>query len=174
MQLLIKAYVLTYAKLPVIYSYVQNKTLEVDPEPTYNTHCKRHIIKKKRRSNMKYDVTITGLGPMALEFLSPGMEMQFVILFNEDAPAELAELAILHTKGELTEAPVPGDTMKIGGKTYKITAVGDEAVHTLRELGHCTLAFSASEEAYRPGCIMLDGEIITAEDVANGAVVQIF
>ena len=123
---------------------------------------------------MKYDVTVTGLGPMALEFLDPAMEMRFVILFNDDAPAELGELAILHTAGEMTEAPAPGDTMKIGEKTYKITAVGDEAIHTLATLGHCTLAFTADTEPYRPGCINLDGEVITAEDVANGSVIQIF
>lgn len=123
---------------------------------------------------MKYDVTITGLGPMALEFLSPEMEMQFVILFNENAPAELAELAILHTAGEMTEAPAPGDTMKVGEKVYKITAVGDEAIHTLKELGHCTLAFTSSEEPYRPGCINLDGEPVTAADVVDGTVIQIF
>ena len=123
---------------------------------------------------MKYDVTVTELGDMALAFLDPAMEMRFVILFNDDAPAELAELAILHTKAELTEAPAPGDTMKIGEKTYKITAVGDEAIHTLKELGHCTLAFTADTEPYRPGCINLDGEIIPEADVANGAVIQIF
>ncbi len=123
---------------------------------------------------MKYDVTVTGLGDMALAFLDPAMEMRFVILFNDDAPAELAELAILHTKAELTEAPAPGDTMTIGSKTYKITAVGDEAIHTLKELGHCTLAFTADTEPYRPGCINLDGEIITEADVADGTVIQIF
>ena len=117
---------------------------------------------------MKYEVTVTGLGDMALAFLDPAMEMRFVILFNDDAPAELAELAILHTKAELTEAPAPGDTMKIGEKTYKITAVGDEAIHTLKELGHCTLAFTADTEPYRPGCINLDGEIITEADLADG------
>ena len=123
---------------------------------------------------MKYDVTVTGLGSMAMEFLDPAMEMQFVILFNDDAPADLADLAILHTQGELTEAPVPGDTLKFGEKTYRITAVGDEAVHTLATLGHCTLAFTDSAEAYRPGCINLDGEPVTNEDVVNGAVIQIF
>ena len=123
---------------------------------------------------MKYDVTVTGLGSMALEFLDPSMEMRFVILFNDNAPAELADLAILHTQGEMTEAPAPGDTMKIGEKTYKVTAVGDEAIHTLATLGHCTLAFTSDTTPYRPGCINLDGEVITAADVANGAVIQIF
>ena len=92
---------------------------------------------------MKYDVKITGLGSMAMEFLDPAMEMQFVILFNDDAPPELADMAILHTAGTLSEDPAPGDTLKLGSKTYKITAVGDEAVHTLKEMGHCTLAFSS-------------------------------
>lgn len=123
---------------------------------------------------MKYDVKITGLGSMAMEFLSPDMEMQFVILFNDDAPPELADMAILHTAGVLAEDPAPGDTLKLGGKTYKITAVGDEAIHTLREMGHCTLAFSSSSEPYRPGCINLDGEIVTMDDVANGNEIQIF
>ncbi len=123
---------------------------------------------------MKYDVTITGLGPMALEFLGPEMDMKFVIVFNEDAPPELAELAILHTNGVLTEAPAAGDTMKIGKKTYKITAVGDEAVQTLETLGHCTLAFNPDTTPFRPGCIMLDGEPVTAEDLANGETIQIF
>ena len=123
---------------------------------------------------MKYNVTVTGLGDMALAFLDPAMEMRFIILFNDNAPAGLAELAVLHTQGEMTEAPAPGDTMKIGEKTYKVTAVGDEAIHTLKELGHCTLAFTAATEPYRPGCINLDGEIITEADVANGAVIQIF
>ena len=40
---------------------------------------------------MKYDVSVTGLGDMALAFLDPAMEMRFVILFNDDAPAELAD-----------------------------------------------------------------------------------
>ena len=123
---------------------------------------------------MKYNVTVTGLGDMALAFLDPAMEMQFVILFNDDAPAELAELAILHTQGELLAPPVAGDIMQIGKKIYTITAVGDEAIETLTTLGHCTLAIKGDSEHYRPGCIMLDGEIITAEDVADGAVIQIF
>lgn len=129
---------------------------------------------KKRRFIMKYDVKITGLGSMAMEFLDPAMEMQFVILFNDDAPPELADMAILHTAGTLSEDPAPGDTLKLGSKTYKITAVGDEAVHTLKEMGHCTLAFSSDTTPYRPGCINLDGEIVTKDDVVNGAEIQIF
>lgn len=123
---------------------------------------------------MKYNVTITGIGPEALEFLSPELDLNFVIIFNEDAPAELAELAILHTDGKLEEAPVAGDTLKLGKKTYKITAVGDEAIHTISTLGHCTLCFSGDTTPYRPGCIMLDGKPVTKEDLPVGETIQIF
>ena len=50
---------------------------------------------------MKYNVTVTGLGPMALEFLSPAMEMQFVILFNEDAPAEEISEHVISTSEKM-------------------------------------------------------------------------
>ena len=123
---------------------------------------------------MKYKATITGAGPEALEFLSPELDLNFVIIFNEDAPAELAELAILHTVGVLEGTPEPGDTFKLGKKTYKITAVGSEAVHTLATLGHCTLAFSPDETAYRPGCIMLDGVPVTREDISLGETIEIY
>ena len=123
---------------------------------------------------MKYNVTITSLGPEALEFLSPDLDLNFVIMFNEEAPPELAELAILHTEGKLEEAPVPGDTFKLGKKTYKITAVGTEAVHTIQTLGHCTLVFSGDTTPYRPGCIMLEGEPVTKEDLVSGETIQIY
>ena len=143
----------------------------IDP---VNNSCLTAVMNEKRRFKMKYDVKITGLGDMALEFLNPDMEMQFVILFNDNAPPELADMAILHEVGLLSEDPAPGDTLKIGDKTYAITAVGDEAIHTLREMGHCTLAFSSDTTPYRPGCINIDGEIVTKDDVANGTSIQIF
>ena len=108
---------------------------------------------------MKFNATITGMGPEALVFLGPEMDPQFVVIFNEDAPPELAELSILHTKSEINET---------------ITAVGDEAAHTIATLGHCTLTFSADSEPYRPGCIMLEGEPITADDIPVGETIQIF
>ncbi len=48
---------------------------------------------------MKYQSEIVGLGPDALAFLEDE-DMNFIIIFNEDAPPELAELSVLHTKAE--------------------------------------------------------------------------
>ena len=123
---------------------------------------------------MKYSAKITGFGPEAFEFLSPGIDLNFVIIFNEDAPPELAELSILHTKAELKETPAAGDTLKLGSNIYKITAVGTEAPYTLETLGHCTLAFGGGEEAYRPGCIMLEGPALTKASLKAGDMIEIY
>ena len=123
---------------------------------------------------MKYSAKITGFGPEAFEFLSEELDLNFVIIFNENAPEELAELSILHTISELKEDPAAGDTLRIGSNIYHSTPVGTEAPHTLRTLGHCTLAFGGAAEAYRPGCIMIDGPRLTRDSVRTGDVIEIY
>lgn len=123
---------------------------------------------------MKYRATVTGFGPEAFEFLSKELDLNFVIIFNEDAPEELAELSILHTKGDLLAVPVAGDIMKLGKNIYTITAVGTEVEHTLSTLGHCTLAFGGGAEAYRPGCIMLEGPAFGKEAIEVGDTIEIY
>ena len=122
---------------------------------------------------MKYQSKLVGLGPDALAFLEDE-DMNFIIIFNEDAPPELAELSVLHTKAELKEDPAVGDTLKIGNKEFKVSAVGWEAPHTWAELGHCTLDFKGGSEAERPGCISLEGNKLTAEDLAVGGVIELY
>lgn len=122
---------------------------------------------------MKYCSTITGWGEEALGFLSDE-ECNFLILFGENAPEELAEIAVQHTDAVLHADPVPGDTLIFCGKTYDVTAVGSEAVHTLRTLGHCTLSFKGGSEAERPGCIMLEGEPLSPDDVTVGATIELY
>ena len=68
---------------------------------------------------MKYQSKIVGLGPDALAFLEDE-DMNFIIIFNEDAPPELAELSVLHTKAELKEDPAVGDTLKIGNQCCRM------------------------------------------------------
>lgn len=122
---------------------------------------------------MKYCSTITGWGPDALGFLKEE-DCNFLILFNEDAPEELAEIAVLHTKAKLAADPAPGDTLVLCGQVYDVTAVGDEALHTLRELGHCTLSFKGGSKPERPGCIMLAGEPLTAAVIQKGGTIEIY
>ena len=123
---------------------------------------------------MKYSSEITGFGPEAFEFLEPELALNFVIIFNEDTPPELAELAILHKKAEVLADPAKGDILMIGENVYTITAVGSEAPQTLRELGHCTMAFGGGEEAFRPGCIMLEGPMLSKDSVKVGDRIEIY
>lgn len=121
---------------------------------------------------MKYSTKITGWGNDALFFLD---EPGFVIIFNDNAPEELADISILHEQAPLLQEPAVGDTLIIGSKVFDITAVGEEAKHTLRELGHCTLTFKPANEADRPGCIMLAGdEPLTEDDIKVGVEISIY
>lgn len=120
---------------------------------------------------MKFEVKITGWGADALEFLNP--DCNFIIIFNEDAPPELADISVLHTKFDMKEEPKAGDTMMICDKKYKITAVGWEAINTLRDLGHCTVSFRGMSEVERPGMIELDGPEFTADDLKVGGMITI-
>lgn len=123
---------------------------------------------------MKYHTVITGWGELALSFLEYP-ESNFIILFNDDAPPELAEVSVLHSKSELLTPPATGDTLIIGKKVFEITAVGSEVQSTMQELGHCTLIFKGGSEPERPGCIMLHGEEpLTAADIQVETVLEIY
>lgn len=120
---------------------------------------------------MKYQATITGLGEFALDFLNE--DCNFIIIFNENAPAELAEISVLHTISELKENPCKGDKVRICGVEYTISDVGEEAIHTLKELGHCTLSFKGLDTVERPGIIELLGEPIRPEQLKTGGTIEI-
>ncbi len=115
---------------------------------------------------MKYCVEITGIGELALELLGNDI----LIIFNENAPPELAELSVLHTIQPLMEDVCPGDRFVISGHTYTVNAVGEEANYTLRELGHCTIKFGGDKE-------VLPGYIRVAEtgkpDIVVGSTIEI-
>jgi glucitol/sorbitol PTS system EIIA component len=104
---------------------------------------------------LKYNVIIKDIGKFAFELLENG---NCLIIFDECAPEELAEISLIHTHAEIEKDIVPGDTLFLGSNQYKVTAVGTEAMKTLRELGHCTLNFNGTSVAELPGQIELRGE----------------
>lgn len=130
-------------------------------------------ISAPRAPDMKYSTKILGWGPDALSFIEYP-DCNFVVIFNDNAPEELQEIAIIHETAPLLADPVVGDTMIICGKVFEITAIGFEALHTLRTLGHCTLNFKAGSEPEMPGCIMLHGEHISVADFKVGAKIEIY
>lgn len=121
---------------------------------------------------MKYSSKITGWGPEAISFLK---ELNFLIVFNDDAPPELAEISVLHTKSPLLGEINKGDTMIIGEKAFDVTAVGDEARNTFRSMGHATLNFAGGDIPSLPGHIMLHGDsLLTESDIQKGVKISIF
>lgn len=117
---------------------------------------------------MKYSVKVVKLGEMVEEFIGEKM----LIIFNEDAPEELAEISVLHTKDELKEDVKVGDTIAIGNMEYEVIAVGSEANKTLKELGHCTLKFKDSHTPDLPGVINLKGEEL--KEIKEGDTISIY
>ncbi|MHB1393582.1 MAG: PTS glucitol/sorbitol transporter subunit IIA [Clostridia bacterium] len=103
---------------------------------------------------MNYKAVITKIGEMALDFVSDSM----LIVFNDNAPAELAEISVLHSVEPVHQDIKSGDDLVISGKKYKITAVGEEANKTFKAIGHCTFKFTGGAEAELPGQIEVDGE----------------
>lgn len=103
---------------------------------------------------MDYRSTVTGIGDLVAEFIEQGM----LIVFNDNAPAELAEMAVQHTAASMDSDVHVGDVIILGDKEYVVTAVGTEANHTLKTMGHCTFKFSGNDEVELPGHIELEGD----------------
>jgi PTS system glucitol/sorbitol-specific IIA component len=102
----------------------------------------------------EYKATVTKLGDSYNDMFEEGI----VVVFNENAPAELAELSALHTPAKLPGDVKPGDEVVLGAKLYTVTAVGSEANYTLGKMGHCTFVFTGADDAELDGHIVLKGE----------------
>jgi len=100
----------------------------------------------------KYRVTVTSIGPQVEELRSGNI----VILFDEGAPPELAEISVLHTKGELLGQIKAGDILLFGDLEYHILEVGSKANENMALLGHCCLKFD-KDLTLLHGDIRLDG-----------------
>lgn len=96
--------------------------------------------------------TIVQIGDLVNDFLQEST----LILFDHDVPAELHDMAVLHTKSESTEPVQAGDYLCIGEHRWRVTSVGDRANETLLSIGHCTLKADGSTEAQLPGMIHLE------------------
>lgn len=103
---------------------------------------------------MGYKSTVTEIGTMVQDFIGEKM----IIIFNDNAPAALRDMAVLHSIEEMEREVAVNDIIAIGGNEYLVTAVGSEANETFKTMGHCTLCFNGSDTAKIPGHIELLGE----------------
>lgn len=101
---------------------------------------------------VKYEVNVTAIGKLARKFLETNSS---IILLDEGAHPNLAEMVIEHTSGDLNRDIIVGDTLTLGKQKYKITRVGENANDTIRDSGHCTLLFNTTGSM--PGQIELEG-----------------
>ncbi|MDI6601233.1 PTS glucitol/sorbitol transporter subunit IIA [Calorimonas adulescens] len=115
---------------------------------------------------VKYLTTVTAVGEQVSEL----KEANILIIFNEDAPKELAEISVLHTKEELNAEVRPGDILRIDECDYVILDVGDEVNKNLALLGHCCLKFD-NNTGLLPGDVRVDGEI---PDIKVGSRIKIY
>lgn len=110
-----------------------------------------------------YQTIINKMGSSVEAFLDEKM----LILFGENAPAELADYCLLidvnATEGDI-EA---GDQLILGEKSYQITAVGDAVMKNLNSLGHITLKFDGATAPELPGTLYLEESDITPVTVGD-------
>lgn len=116
---------------------------------------------------VKYQTTVTSVGPMAVEFAAEGI----LVFFGTDAPEELHEFAILHEHTPNEHDVVAGDTLEIGGVEFTVTGVGDVANDNLRNLGHLVVKFNGLTETELPGEVSVAG--VTAPDIGPGTLIRI-
>lgn len=100
-----------------------------------------------------YLTEIKDIGPEAADFLDAGL----LILFENGAPSELAEISVLHEPiSRREEPPGVGDIVAFGPHEFRITAIGYKAWQNIQELGHAVFKFEGLEEAELPGEIYLE------------------
>ena len=104
--------------------------------------------------NIIYENSVKGCGSHIDEFEESG----FFITFGESAPEELIDYCYAVEVAPLAQPIVPGNVVRFDDQEYRVTAVGTEALTTLRALGHCTWNFSGATEVEMPGTIYLENK----------------
>lgn len=102
--------------------------------------------------NVIYENEIKAIGPMAQAFEG------IIVIFGDNAPDEIKDFCYSTSVNPINGTIAAGQILKFDDQEYKITAVGDEAPHTLAGLGHCTINFSGQTEVDLPGTIYVENK----------------
>lgn len=114
-----------------------------------------------------YENQVKALGSCVEEFKDAGM----FIIFGDNAPDELKDYCYSVSVNPINGTIEAGQTLKIGEQSYRITAVGTEAPHTLAGLGHCTINFSGQTTVDLPGTIYVENKPMPT--ISAGTVLRI-
>jgi glucitol/sorbitol PTS system EIIA component len=110
-----------------------------------------------------YQSTVTELGADVEMFA----EEKMLIIFNESAPKDLRDIAVVHSIAPLEGMIEAGDILAFGDQAYKVTFVGDKVNETVSELGHCTIAFNGADHADLPGTLCVEDKDMPAISVST-------
>ena len=106
--------------------------------------------------DVRLDTEVTAVGELAPEFLEAGI----IVLFGDDAPEELQEVAVVHHSSVNVGGVSPGDVVSVTDgdttTTMQVLAVGDVANDNLTNLGHLVLKRNGETEAALPGDVCCD------------------
>ncbi|MGI2327121.1 PTS glucitol/sorbitol transporter subunit IIA [Planococcus sp. YIM B11945] len=100
----------------------------------------------------KYESNITEIGADVEMFAEENM----LVIFNETVPEALKSFGVIHEKTDLLSQVEAGDILEINGERYSILFVGDKVNETLKEIGHCTIAFNGETDAPLPGTMCVE------------------
>ncbi|HCT98282.1 glucitol/sorbitol PTS system EIIA component [Aerococcus sp. 150760007-1] len=114
-----------------------------------------------------YQTKILNIGPEAEIF----KEEKMMILFGDDAPADLADYCYGIEKANLSEEIQVGQYVVIEGHEFQITAVGNVVNKNLQELGHITIKFDGAVSPELAGTLYVEDKPIP--NVENGSEISI-
>ena len=115
-----------------------------------------------------YTTKVQKLGSMVEAFKGEKM----MIMFNENAPEELADYCVLHRGNRLTSIVEAGDIFKTAEETYEVVYVGNQVQKNLKDLGHITLRFNNNCEGESlEGSLYLEDKAIV--DIKPGIEISI-
>lgn len=101
---------------------------------------------------LRYETEICAVGALASQFFDEGL----VILFAEDAPAELADFAVLHRCARVHGPVEPGDVIELGGQRLRVVGVGEVVNDHLAEFGHVVVKRDGRSLPQLPGDLSCD------------------
>ena len=99
-----------------------------------------------------YQTEVKNIGADAELFKSENM----IILFGEDAPADLADYCYNIDVNPIQGTIEAGQTISFDDQDYKITAVGSVVEKNLTNLGHISVRFDNSTDADLAGTIYVE------------------
>jgi PTS system glucitol/sorbitol-specific IIA component len=118
-------------------------------------------------NEIKCRTLIKSIGDEALEFLDEKM----LILFGDIARNGLENYSIRIGMPKCSANMAVNDIFIFGKEKYTITAVGEKAMETFTQMGHCTLRFDGAKEAALPGSVHLLGEKLPEVSVGDSIMI---